>query len=463
MSIVKPSFSRARLLYVLLSIAVGLFVAVNAYFQTHAQQIEDSALSVADNAAPSIQRLTRVLSTLRHMEIHTGLAIGDVSAHRPLDRRFFEADDHALHAEIGAYLALPAYAGERELFREADQSVDDFERAVDRVLGQLSRKDVEEAREEIRRSMHPAAARASIAIERLIDVNAEQVSLSSWRIVHLRKRVRALSYLLELLAITIASLLIIFIVRATRATQRLSDERRRTAEVRADELEKFAGRVAHDLKNPLQAIGTRVQLAQRRTGDESFVRLSQQVRSMSTMIDGLLEFAMSGAAPQKNARADLARLAEEVTATVRDEAEAREVTLKLEPIPATLVVITAGALTSILSNLLRNAIKFTAGRPVRQVCLRGLEQDSVVRIEVEDTGPGIPVGEEQTLFAPFVRLESTQTVPGLGLGLATVKRLVEAWGGEVGVRSVVGEGACFWVELPRADEDRPSPPRPPLH
>jgi signal transduction histidine kinase len=73
----------------------------------------------------------------------------------------------------------------------------------------------------------------------------------------------------------------------------------------------------------------------------------------------------------------------------------------------------------------------------------------LVRIEVTDTGPGIPKEMENEVFRPFVRGRTTSR-PGVGLGLATVKRIVEAYGGRVGVLSSDGGGSRFWFTLPRA-------------
>ncbi|HSN27879.1 MAG TPA: HAMP domain-containing sensor histidine kinase, partial [Kofleriaceae bacterium] len=70
------------------------------------------------------------------------------------------------------------------------------------------------------------------------------------------------------------------------------------------------------------------------------------------------------------------------------------------------------------------------------------------RIEVQDTGPGIPPGEDPRIFEPYVQLD--RTGGSIGLGLATVQRLARAHGGNVGVISPPGRGALFWVELPAA-------------
>jgi signal transduction histidine kinase len=105
-------------------------------------------------------------------------------------------------------------------------------------------------------------------------------------------------------------------------------------------------------------------------------------------------------------------------------------------------------LSQLVSNLLSNAIKFTpaGGR----VTARTFVDDVYAVIEVEDTGVGIPVAEQERLFQRFFRSSTAteQAIPGTGLGLVISKAIAEAHGGGVSVRSRVGEGTCFRVRLP---------------
>ena len=106
--------------------------------------------------------------------------------------------------------------------------------------------------------------------------------------------------------------------------------------------------------------------------------------------------------------------------------------------------------TSVVQNLIGNAIKYMdADRPVRVVTARARAAGRMVRLEVEDTGPGIAPGIQQMIFEPFVRGRHAD-VGGIGLGLATVKRLAEAHGGAAGVRPGQQNGAVFWIDLPAA-------------
>jgi signal transduction histidine kinase len=72
-------------------------------------------------------------------------------------------------------------------------------------------------------------------------------------------------------------------------------------------------------------------------------------------------------------------------------------------------------------------------------------------VEVEDTGPGIPLELRDRLFERYVRGKNATTKPGIGLGLATVKRVSQAHGGAVGMRPGPEQGSVFWFEIPRAD------------
>lgn len=114
-------------------------------------------------------------------------------------------------------------------------------------------------------------------------------------------------------------------------------------------------------------------------------------------------------------------------------------------------------LKQVLLNLLSNAIKYN--RPDATVTLRTeVMAEERLRICVRDTGHGIPPGKLERLFIPFERLSAEESgVEGTGLGLALSKGLIEAMGGELGVKSTDGDGSTFWVELPLASQPKREP------
>jgi signal transduction histidine kinase len=94
-------------------------------------------------------------------------------------------------------------------------------------------------------------------------------------------------------------------------------------------------------------------------------------------------------------------------------------------------------------------MKYMGERDVRRIAVRAVDTGDAIRIEVSDTGPGIPEDALPHLFEAYFRIAG-KSHAGLGLGLPTVKKLVEGHGGRVGVKSQVGKGTTFWVELPYA-------------
>jgi signal transduction histidine kinase len=159
----------------------------------------------------------------------------------------------------------------------------------------------------------------------------------------------------------------------------------------------------------------------------------------------LLEFARAGAHPPADARADLRETVQGVVEDVRSEAEAQGVAIAVEPFETRTVTCSAGVLTSLVANLVRNAVKHIDDAAVREVTVRARDAEGFVHIEVQDTGPGIPEPLQASVFEPFFRASAA---PGTGLGLATVKKLVTAQGGRVGSESKPGSGSIFWFELP---------------
>jgi signal transduction histidine kinase len=222
---------------------------------------------------------------------------------------------------------------------------------------------------------------------------------------------------------------------------------------RADEMEAFASRVAHDLRGPLSPVNLALQSVQRSLeGNDPrrdiLERGRRSLRRVDALISDLLQFALAGAKPDLEASASLQDVA---TTALQDlEPQAREdgINIRVDELPACRVACSQGVLSSILFNLLSNALKYMRPDvPEKTVRLSGARKNRhLVRVEVADTGQGLPEGDPHRLFEPYVR--ANQTKPGLGLGLATVRRLVEAHGGRVGARANEGSGAVFWFEMP---------------
>ena len=108
-----------------------------------------------------------------------------------------------------------------------------------------------------------------------------------------------------------------------------------------------------------------------------------------------------------------------------------------------------GLLHILLANLCGNAVKYHADRTERRVDISARLEDSACQIVIEDTGPGIPKESLDRIFEPFFRVPGSH-VPGTGIGLATVRRILDARGGRIEIESEVGRGTRVRIWLPAA-------------
>jgi len=249
------------------------------------------------------------------------------------------------------------------------------------------------------------------------------------------------------------------------ANDRLEEEiaERRRAEAEADRANQakseFLSRMSHELRTPLNAVLGFAQLleidsltvAQR----DSVDHILRGGRHLLGLIDEILDIS----------RIEAGHLALSMEPVLLDEV-IRETFELIQPLAATwkvhvdvgtseaggrYVLADRQRLKQVLLNFLSNAAKFNRSGGTVTIEVEESPADRL-RINVADTGPGIPPRLMERLFTPFDRLGAeTRGVEGTGLGLALSKRLVEVMGGTIGVESVVGQGSTFWVELPRAE------------
>jgi signal transduction histidine kinase len=179
-----------------------------------------------------------------------------------------------------------------------------------------------------------------------------------------------------------------------------------------------------------------------------FERGNRALHRARSIVDALLDFSRAGGQPSPDERAPVAPVAIGVVEEAQPAALQNQITLTRDDVADCAVVCAPGILAVILSNLLNNALKHMGDARERCVHLRIERHTNYVRFAVEDSGPGLPPDFERVAWDPYRR--ARENLPGLGLGLATVKRLVEAHHGRVGVAPRHPSGSCFWVELPRA-------------
>jgi signal transduction histidine kinase len=229
-----------------------------------------------------------------------------------------------------------------------------------------------------------------------------------------------------------------------------SDRARLDLEAANRDLTVFAGRVAHDLRTPLMPIGLLAGGLKSQSIDPKVLRAADRivanVARAGDMIEGLLSFSRLGRQDQGGATAAAAVVRQSLDDFVGQIAD-NEVMVETDLEAGVEVACSPSLFHQIVDNLVGNALKHLKGRQQRWVQVRLAARAGFVELEVTDSGPGIPVDSLGRVFDLFYRVPGNP-VSGLGLGLATVKRIVDAHGGQISVSSELNEGTSFRVRLP---------------
>jgi signal transduction histidine kinase/DNA-binding response OmpR family regulator len=222
--------------------------------------------------------------------------------------------------------------------------------------------------------------------------------------------------------------------------------------------DQFLSTMSHELRTPLNAVlGFSDLLTEERygplndrqkrylnhihTGGKHLLTLINDILDLSKIEAGRLQLAI------ENVRVN-STLAEAID-TMRSLADKKSQTLVQQDTPDLSVRADGTRFKQVLMNLIGNAIKFTPENG--KIELAAHEVGDMVRVDVRDSGPGIPPEEQKRIFEAFYRLRNSgKAVEGTGLGLAITQRLVELHGGQLGIDSQPGSGSCFYFTLPRA-------------
>lgn len=232
--------------------------------------------------------------------------------------------------------------------------------------------------------------------------------------------------------------------------RRLRDELAASVAIR----DEFIQVAAHELRTPLSALKLRLGSMQRRAAPEpeetrrNVALVGRQVDRLAELVERLLDVSrlQSGRMDLQLEPADLAQIARETLERMSEEAARAGCALDVNVPPTIPGVWDPVRVEQVLVNLLSNACKYGARRPIR---VEVEADEASARILVRDQGIGIPGDAMKRIFGPFERAVSARNYGGLGLGLYLVARIVEAHGGTVRAESRPEHGASFIVELPR--------------
>lgn len=217
------------------------------------------------------------------------------------------------------------------------------------------------------------------------------------------------------------------------------------------DMEAISYSIAHDLRAPLRSVNGFAQVIAEEEaarlsehGREMFARISRSARNMGQMITDMLELLRVVQVELEPRPVDMAALAHAVAEALGPQAPAARIDVQALP----LAMGDATLLRQVLSNLIDNALKYSRQQSEPRVVVG--HDPSQRAYFVRDNGIGFDMARANKLFGLFQRLHVHTDVPGMGVGLAIVSRIVERHGGRVWAESVPGQGATFWFSLPLA-------------
>jgi len=219
-----------------------------------------------------------------------------------------------------------------------------------------------------------------------------------------------------------------------------------------DELESYSYAVAHDLRSPLRIINGFAQALQEdathldASSRNHLQRIMAASKKMGELIDGLLQLSKYARGELARQPVNLSAIATRLLEELASDSPERQVVwsvaadLQAQADPA--------LMEALLQNLLHNAWKYTANTPHAEIRVYAKEQDGERHYCVSDNGAGFDMARAEKLFQPFQRLHMPHEFGGLGIGLATSRRIVQRHGGNLQAQAAPGQGATFCFTLP---------------
>jgi PAS domain S-box-containing protein len=224
------------------------------------------------------------------------------------------------------------------------------------------------------------------------------------------------------------------------------------------ELEAFSYSVSHDLRSPLRGIDGWSQALQEDFGTQLEPQATQylervrgEARHMTELIDDMLNLSRISRSEMKKSIVDLSSLVEGITSRLREKYKDKIIELNIER--GLLCTGDKNLLDIALTNLLENAFKFSSTRPVINIEFGKTRVDGKPVFFIKDNGVGFDMAYAQNLFGAFQRMHSQEEFPGTGIGLATVRRIIQRHGGIIWADARLDEGATFFIELPEKIND----------
>jgi len=240
------------------------------------------------------------------------------------------------------------------------------------------------------------------------------------------------------------------VLRKAEELAQLTGELRRSNK----ELEAFSYSVSHDLRAPLRHIAGYAELLSEIEGEALTERgrrflqhIEEAARFAGTLVDNLLSFSQMGRSALRLSEVDVNALVETIRVEMEPDYAGRPIDWKVEKLPK--LIGDPAFINLALRNLIANAIKYTRGREPACIEIGAKQSRSETEIFVRDNGVGFDMAYAGKLFGVFQRLHRMEEFEGTGIGLASVRRIIERHDGRVWAEGRINQGATFHFALPR--------------
>lgn len=285
------------------------------------------------------------------------------------------------------------------------------------------------------------------SLQRLVEINERAARHTLAEIDDMDDTAR-IGQLIAAVVLLLAASIVASVLYRVLARQRARVEESINAlEERNSDLAAFVGRTAHDLRGPLTPIRGYAELLAAGSADvtKAATRIRASAERIASILDDLMVLSTSGNLPSGSA--DIGQVIRDVLADLADQLSGVATRVNVENCQ---VACASGVLYQILHNLIGNSCKYrSADRPL-EVEIDCHSRNREVRVVVTDNGIGMTAEAIERAFEPFYRAGGTSEIPGVGLGLSIVKRMVDALGGRCTLSSEVGRGTRIELILPRA-------------
>jgi signal transduction histidine kinase len=426
------------------------FLLVNLIAMASMHSVESNDRVLLENMLTSIELVSRIARDVDQKR----LAIdAHILTSLPDERQILEQRIVALDADFARaarqYEPLVTLQGEAESWDKLKASLARMDDPISRVLV-LSRTDRDTEARALMDTLVDTFDAINTSADALVRINREGAFERAAKVTRSEHVASLLLAGITVPGVILAVLTAIWVTRVVRRRDQQLRDLLAKLQQQNQELDAFAGRVAHDLRRPLATMDAAAQrLTMKATGDSKmFGYLRQAVSQMDDLIGDLLDLSRAGVEAAVGS-ASVAPLVAELAAEVEPAVNATGGALRVDIEPDEVRCNTA-LLKQVVANLTENAVKYRRPDVPLQLTVEGHRAGDEYVVRVTDNGRGLTPEEQQSIFQPFFRGEESLDTPGTGLGLSIVKRVVEASGGTVALESARGLGSTFTLTLKRA-------------